>query len=245
MRIDVITIFPEMFPSVLDASMVGIARRKGALDVHVHDLRGWTDDRHRTVDDRPYGGGPGMVMKCDPIFRAVEAVRPREASPGRLVLLCPSGRRLDQDMLKSFAAEPRLILVAGHYEGFDERLRLGLEPEEVSIGDYVLTGGELPAMVIIDGVARLLPGVLGDPKSAEDESFSGGLLEYPQYTRPAEYRGMRVPEVLLSGDHEAVEDWRRGEAVRRTRERRPDLLEGRVVEYGPVRAHGSGNEAMP
>ncbi|MBI4576275.1 MAG: tRNA (guanosine(37)-N1)-methyltransferase TrmD [Planctomycetes bacterium] len=227
MRIDVLTLFPGMFLPFLDESILGRARRRGLLEVQVHDLRHWAEeDRHRSVDDRPYGGGPGMVLMPGPVTRAVEAVQGACPRPGRLILLTPQGRRLDQALLAGLAREERLVLVAGHYEGFDERVRLALAPEEVSVGDYVLTGGELPALVLIDGTARLLPGVLGDGTSAACESFGEGLLEYPQYTRPAEFRGMRVPEVLLSGDHGAIARWRSEQSLRRTRERRPDLLAG-------------------
>lgn len=224
MRIDVLTLFPEMFPGVLASSLLGQAIGRGLATVNLVDFRRDSLDKHHKVDDRPYGGGPGMVLNADPIFRAVERVRAESLSPGRLILLTPQGRPLTQAVLAELAREPHLILIAGHYEGFDERVRTGLKPDEISIGDYVLTGGELPALVLIDGVLRLLPGVVGKAESLVDESFSAGRLEYPQFTRPEVYRGMAVPEVLLSGDHARVEQWRRQKADERTRERRPDLL---------------------
>ena len=224
MRIDVITVVPQLFPSVLEASILGRATASGALHVHVHDLRDWTDDRHRTPDDYPFGGGPGMVMKPEPMFRAVESVTAMDPAPVTTLLFCPQGRLLDQAFVVDLATRSRLLMLCGRYEGFDERIRT-LADIEVSIGDYVLTGGELPALVTIDAVARLLPGVLGDDSSAHDESFSDGLLEYPQYTRPADFRGMAVPPVLLSGDHARIAAWRRAESIKRTAERRPDLLE--------------------
>jgi len=221
MNIDVLTLFPAMFAGPLDESIIKRARKNGLLELKVHDLRDWTHDRHRTVDDRPFGGGPGMLMKPEPIFEAVEALR-REKT--KVVLLSPGGRKFSQPIARELAAERDLLLVTGHYEGFDERIRLGLADDELSIGDYVLTNGALPAMVVIDAVTRLLPGVLGDDKSSSDESFSHGLLEYPQYTRPAEFRGMKAPEVLVSGNHAQIEKWRREHARLRTKERRPDLL---------------------
>ncbi len=224
MRIDIITLFPRMFEGVLGESILKIAREKGCIDIRLHDLREYTLDKHRKVDDRPYGGGPGMVITAEPVYRAVAAVRGTGAEKSRLVLLDPQGRRFEQATARELAGGPDLILLCGHYEGFDERIRLGLEPLEISIGDYVLTGGELPAMVVLDAVVRLLPGVVGDPASVEEESFSGGLLEYPHYTRPREFRGMAVPEVLLNGNHAEIREWRRKEAERRTRERRRDLL---------------------
>src|SRR5512133_987375 len=220
MKIDVLTLFPAMFAGPLDESIIMRARRSGLLDLNIHDLRNWTHDRHRTVDDRPFGGGPGMLLKPEPMFEAVEAL----TGPGtRVVLLSPSGRKFTQAIAREIAQWTDLLLVCGHYEGFDERIREGLAHDELSIGDYVLTNGALPAMVVIDAVTRLLPGALGDDQSAEQESFSSGLLEYPQYTRPAEFRGMKVPEVLLSGNHAEIAKWRQEQAVKRTKERRPDL----------------------
>lgn len=225
MRIDVITILPEVFPPVLKASIVGRAIGTGALEVTVHDLRDWTNDRHRTTDDYPFGGGPGMVMKPEPVFRALdalEALTPQESAT--VIALTPQGRPLDQALVRELASESRLVLVCGRYEGFDERILTRVDLE-LSLGDYVLTGGELAALVVIDAVARLQAGVLGHEDSATDESFSEGLLEYPQYTRPASFQGMDVPEVLLSGDHRRIAEWRRRESIRRTARRRPDLLD--------------------
>ena len=222
MKIDVLTLFPGMFPGPLDESIIKRACESGRLQLGIHDLRDYTHDRHRTVDDRPFGGGPGMLMKPEPLFEAVEALRGEKT---RVILTSPAGRLFRQEIARELAAEEHLLLVCGSYEGFDERVRQGLADDELSIGDYVLTNGALPAMVIIDSVTRLLPGVLGDDESSQDESFSGGLLEYPQYTRPAEFRGMTVPEVLLSGDHAAIEKWRREQAEVQTRQRRTDLLE--------------------
>ena len=242
MRVDVITVLPQMFPGVLGLSILGRAVDSGALEVHVHDLREWTTDRHRTTDDYPFGGGPGMVMKPEPVFSAVEAVAELDPRPPHTVLICPQGRPLDQARVADLATKPRLVLITGRYEGFDERIRT-LADEEISIGDYVLTGGELPALVLIDAVARLLPGVLGGEGSAEDESFVSGLLEYPQYTRPAVYRDMHVPDVLLSGDHARIATWRREQSIERTAERRPDLIDG--AELTPDernRAHTLVNE---
>jgi len=223
MIVDVLTIFPRMFDAVLSESIVGLARERGLLEVRCHDVREWTHDRHRTTDDAPYGGGPGMVMKPEPLFEALDAVRELEDEPGLVIALTPSGRPLTQDLVETLAAEERLVLICGRYEGLDERVlsRAGLE---LSIGDYVLTGGELPAMVLIDAVSRHVPGVLGDEESAADESFSDGLLEYPQYTRPHEYRSLQVPEVLLSGDHAKIAAWRREQSLRKTARVRPDLL---------------------
>jgi tRNA (guanine37-N1)-methyltransferase len=221
MKIDVLTLFPAMFAGPLDESIIMRARKKGLLDLKIHDLRKWTHDRHRTVDDKPFGGGPGMLLKPEPLFEAIESLK-REKT--RVILLLPAGRPFNQAVARELAQQEELLLVTGHYEGFDERVRETLADDELSIGDYVLTNGALPAMVVIDAVTRLLPGVLGDDESARDESFSRGLLEYPQYTRPAEFRGMKVPDVLVSGHHGAIEKWRREQARRRTRERRPDLL---------------------
>lgn len=225
MRIDVITLFPEVFEGFLAASIPRIAQEKGLVEFGLHNLRDYADDARGTVDDKPFGGGPGMVLLCGPIFRAVEDVRGGDDS-AQLVMLSPQGERFGQETARELARAERLVLLAGHYEGFDERIRLGLEPREISIGDYVLSGGELPAMVVMDCVVRLVPGVLGDEKSVEEESFSEGILEYPHYTRPREFRGMTVPDVLVSGDHGRVARWRAEEALRRTRRRRSDLLDG-------------------
>jgi tRNA (guanine37-N1)-methyltransferase len=223
MRIDIVTIFPEAF-TPLGLSIIGRARERGLLAVHVHDLRDFTSDRHRQVDDTPYGGGPGMVMQPEPFFAAIDAIRRETTSDPRILLPSPQGRTLTQALVKELSLIPHLAILCGHYEGIDERVREGLGAEEISVGDYVLSGGELPAMVIVDALARLLPGVVGDAQSVEAESFSEGLLDYPDYTRPPEVRGLRVPEVLLSGHHEAIRRWRRKEQLRRTRERRSDLL---------------------
>ena len=229
MKIEIITLFPGMFKGIFDESMIKIARKKGLADIKVHDLRKWTHDRHKTADDKPFGGGPGMVMKIEPVDAALSEIKDNAGVAGRLkvILLTPQGRVFDQDMAKELARSEHMVLICGHYEGFDERIR-GLADAEVSIGDYVLTCGEIPAMVLCDAVIRLQPGVLGGEGSLFSESFNDGLLEYPQYTRPAEYKGMKVPEVLLSGDHKKIEKWRRDKALARTKERRPDLLkEGR------------------
>jgi tRNA (guanine37-N1)-methyltransferase len=221
MKIDVLTLFPAMFAGPLDESIVQRARKKGLLDLKIHNLRDWAHDRHKTVDDRPFGGGPGMLLKPEPLFEAIESLQ-REKT--RVILLSPAGRQFNQAIARELAEQEDLLLVTGHYEGFDARVREALADDELSIGDYVLTNGALPAMVVIDAVTRLLPGVLGDDESSRDESFSQGLLEYPQYTRPAEFRGMKVPDVLVSGNHAEIEKWRREQARLRTQERRPDLL---------------------
>ena len=224
-HIDVVTIFPEFFASPLDSSILARAQQSGAVDIAIHNLRDYTDDRHRVVDDYPYGGGAGMVMKPEPLGRAVEELLTHAPPETPVILLTPQGRLFNQAEAKRLAAQPHLIVICGHYEGVDERVRDVVVTEELSVGDYVLTGGEPAALVVIDAVTRLLPGVLGNPDSVDSESFAGGLLEYPHYTRPARWREMDVPEVLLSGHHENIRRWRRKEALRRTRERRPDLLE--------------------
>jgi len=226
LRIDVVTIFPGLFEAFLGESIVGIAGAVGALEVGVHDLRKWTSDRHRTVDDAPYGGGPGMVMKPEPLVAALEALAGTKGSgrTARVVLMTPQGERLDQSHVAQLAKARHLVLACGRYEGVDQRVIDLAVDEEISIGDYVLSGGEVPAMVVIEAVARLLPGVLGNPESAGSESFGQGLLEGPQYTRPALFRGLAVPEVLLSGNHAAVARWRAEKAHEITRRRRPDLL---------------------
>jgi tRNA (guanine37-N1)-methyltransferase len=232
MRCDVITLFPEMVAPVLGSSILKRAQEKGLLNVQVHNLRDYTLDKHKVADDVPYGGGAGMVMKAEPILRAVEQIKAGYEQAGeqiRLLLLSPHGRPFTQAYAQHLATEPRrLVILCGHYEGIDERVRVALQPEEVSVGDYVLTGGELPALILIDAAARLIPGVLGDPESIVEESFTDSLLEYPHYTRPADVRGMTVPEVLLSGHHEAIRLWRRKEALRATYEKRPDLLKDRI-----------------
>jgi tRNA (guanine37-N1)-methyltransferase len=232
LRIDVVTIFPSLFEPFVRETMVGIAVREGLATIAVHDLRGWTTDRHHAVDDAPYGGGPGMVMKPEPLVAAVEALAGPKG-PGRAahaVLMSPQGRRLDQPLLAGLAERPHLVLVCGRYEGVDQRaIDLAID-EEISLGDYVLSGGEVPAMALIEGVVRLLPGVLGNPESARSESFQAGLLEGPQYTRPPRFRGLEVPEVLRSGDHAAVERWRAEQARWVTQRRRPDLLAAATAE---------------
>jgi len=222
MKIDVLTLFPAMFAGPLDESIIKRAREAGLLELAIHNLRDYAHDRHKTVDDRPFGGGPGMLLKPEPIFEAVEALAGETAA---VILLSPSGRTFTQAIARDLALKSHLVLVSGHYEGFDERVRAELADDELSIGDYVLTNGALPVMVVVDAVTRLMPGALGDDESANDESFSHGLLEYPQYTRPAEFRGMKVPDVLLSGIHAEIARWRAEQARLRTQERRPDLFE--------------------
>ena len=221
MECDILTLFPRIFEGPLDESILKRAREAGLARIRVHNLRDFTHDKHRVVDDRPYGGGPGMLMKPEPIFEAVETLRRADSC---VVLMTPQGAPLTQQRAAAFARKPHLVILCGHYEGVDERVREALVHEEVSIGDYVLTNGALAAAVLVDAVVRLVPGVLGDEQSAADDSFAGGLLEGPQYTRPPEFRGMRVPEILLSGDHAAVAVWRAEQARRRTEQRRPDLL---------------------
>ncbi|HMM21434.1 MAG TPA: tRNA (guanosine(37)-N1)-methyltransferase TrmD [Selenomonadales bacterium] len=224
MRIDIVSLFPEMFEGPLGTSILKRAREASLLAIAVTNPRDFTVDKHRIVDDYPFGGGSGMVMKPDPVFRAVESLAAGEALKRRIILMCPGGERFTQEKAKELAAYDQLILVCGHYEGVDERVRRHLADEALSIGDYVLTGGELPAMVVTDAVARMLPGVLGACDAAEQDSFYSGLLEYPQYTRPREFRGWEVPEVLVSGDHAKIARWRRKESLRATLLRRPDLL---------------------
>jgi tRNA (guanine37-N1)-methyltransferase len=221
MRIDILTLFPEMFASFLDGSLLGEARRSGLVDVRLTNIRDHAEGVHRQVDDRPYGGGPGMLLMPGPVVSCVEAVQREAAAPGHLVMLTPGGRRLDQPLVEELSRRERLVLLCGRYEGFDDRVRATLEPEMVSIGDYVLSGGEVAAMVIVDAVARLLPGVLGDAESARQDSFSGAdrLVEGPQYTRPREFRGLTVPEILLSGDHGRIATWRREQALHATSRR--------------------------
>jgi tRNA (guanine37-N1)-methyltransferase len=225
MRFDILTLFPSMLESPFEESMIGRAVGQGLISIEVHNLRDYATDKHRVTDDTPYGGGGGMILKPEPIFQAVEAILGDDSSPSvPIILLSPQGRLLTQQIAWQLAAFSRILLVCGHYEGVDERVRTHLVSDEISIGDYVLTGGEIPAMVLVDAVSRLIPGVLGDPKAPVRDSHAQGLLEHPQYTRPPVFRGQAVPEVLLSGNHAAVEVWRRREALRRTHERRPDLL---------------------
>jgi tRNA (guanine37-N1)-methyltransferase len=224
LRFDILTIFPEMFRSPFDESLLRKARDRGKIEIHLHDIREYAEGRHRMTDDYPYGGGGGMVMKVEPVARALDAVLP-DREGALVVLLTPQGEPLRQSVVEELALWSRLVLICGHYEGVDERIRIHLADREISIGDYVLTGGELAAMVLVDAVARLVPGVLGNSASPAADSFSAGLLEYPQYTRPEVYRGWKVPEVLLSGHHKAILDWRKRESLRRTWERRRDLIE--------------------
>lgn len=223
MRIDIVSIFPEAL-APLAVSIIGRARERGLIEIGVHDLRDFTTDRHRQVDDVSYGGGPGMVMKPEPICAAVDALARPGGPPPRVLLTSPQGRRFDHGIAEALAREAYLIVLCGRYEGVDERVAVGLGAEELSIGDYVLTGGELAAMVIVDATVRLIPGVVGDERSVAADSFAGGLLDYPHYTRPAEFRGLRVPDVLLTGHHEQIRRWRRREQLRRTLARRPDLI---------------------
>ena len=234
MKIDVLTLFPEMFAGPLDVSIVQRARKTGLLNLQVHNLRDWTHDRHKTVDDRPFGGSAGMVLKPEPLFEAVESLGNVQT---KVILLTPTGRTFSQAIARELAVDEHLLFICGSYEGVDERVREALVDDELSIGDYVLTNGGLPAMVIIDAVTRLLPGALGDDESAKDESFSHGLLEYPHYTRPAEFRGMKVPDVLLSGHHAEIDKWRAEQARLRTAQQRPDLLNDKNS--------GSSDESAP
>lgn len=254
MRIDILTLFPKMFENVLGESILRRAQEKRLVKIKVHNLRDWTFDSHHSADDKPFGGGPGMVMKVEPVYLALETIlkkgvtsnqklrinptlhleKFREAKPEtrkknrktKVVLLTPQGKKLDQKLVKKLTREKHLVLICGHYEGVDERVRNFVD-EEISIGDYILTCGEIPALALIDSITRLIPGVLGHEESLKSESFENRLLEYPQYTRPANFRGMRVPEILLNGDHERIEEWRRKEAIKRTEERRPDLLKAK------------------
>jgi len=226
MTIDVVTIFPAMVEAGLAEGVVGRARERGLVDIRVRDLREYTDDRHRSVDDVPYGGGPGMVMKPEPLFRAVDAVAAERGQPSAVVLMTPQGRQFSHAEADRLSRLERLVVICGRYEGVDERVAEALVTDEISIGDYVLSGGELPALVVIDATVRLVPGVVGDADSVEGESFVQGVLDHPHYTRPAVFRGMAVPDVLVSGHHAEIERWRREERMRRTRARRPDLLKG-------------------
>ncbi len=217
MRFDVLSLFPEMFQGYLGQSLLKLALQKGLVEIHLWNIRDWAKGKHRSVDDRPFGGGPGMVLMPEPVFDAVEAVRPQAPDPGLLILLTPTGERLTQELVRELAGSSRLILLCGRYEGFDERIRLGLKPRAISIGDFVCNGGEVPAMVVIDTVIRFVPGVLGDAESVTEESHSlPGRLEYPQYTRPRVFRGMAVPEILLSGNHQAIARWRREQSEARS-----------------------------
>ncbi|MHC4642870.1 MAG: tRNA (guanosine(37)-N1)-methyltransferase TrmD [Planctomycetota bacterium] len=226
MRVDILTLFPEMFESPLGHSILKRAQENGLVDIVLTNIRDFAKDNFRKVDDKPYGGGPGMVMMPGPLFDCFEHVQKLSPEKARTILLTPQGQKFDQKKAHELSAEKRLILIAGRYEGLDERIRIGLDAEQISIGDYVLSGGELAAMVIVDAVVRLLPDALGDEDSSKDDSFSAGLLEYPQYTRPEIFRGMKVPDILLSGDHAKIAEWRRQQAIERTKKWRPDLLKG-------------------
>ena len=227
MRFDVLTLFPEMFSGYLGQSLLNLAIGRGLVDVQLHNIRDWAHDKHRSVDDRPFGGGPGMVLRPDVVVEAVEGVQALAADPGKLVMLTPGGRPLNQRVVEELAEHPRLVLLCGRYEGFDQRICDLLAPAEISLGDFIVNGGEVAAMVVVDAVVRLVPGVLGDEDSGRYDSFSTGnrLLEFAQYTRPREYRGLEVPEVLTSGDHQRIAAWREAASLRRTHERRPDLLD--------------------
>jgi tRNA (guanine37-N1)-methyltransferase len=227
MKIDILTLFPEVCRAPLSESMMKRAQEGGAVDLRIHNLRDWTTDKHHVVDDAPFGGGQGMVMKPEPIFAAVEGLKSKIKNPkSKIILMSPTGRRFDQEMATEFSKESHLIIICGHYEGVDHRVIEHLIDAEISIGDYVLTNGAIAAVVFVDAIVRLLPGVLGHEQSAADDSFSGGLLEGPQYTRPSEFRGWKVPDVLLSGNHGEIAKWRREQALNRTQRNRPDLFEG-------------------
>ncbi|MFH1407261.1 MAG: tRNA (guanosine(37)-N1)-methyltransferase TrmD [Candidatus Omnitrophota bacterium] len=227
MKIDILTLFPGMFGPVINESILKRAQEKRLVNIHIHNIRDYSKDKHKKVDDKPYGGGPGMVMEAEPIFLAVEKLKKPKT---RVVLLTPQGEKLTHDIARKLAGHGHLVLLCGHYEGIDERVREAIVTDEISIGDYVLTCGELPAMVLLDALARLVPGVLGDETSNEFDSFSHGLLEYPHYTRPREFRSMKVPPVLFSGDHEKIKQWRHNMALERTKKRRPDLLHKKHVK---------------
>src|SRR5882672_5802618 len=230
LRIDILTLFPEMFSAVLGTSIPKRAADKGLVEYRLTNIRDFATDAHKSVDDKPFGGGPGMVMMCPVVFDAIEHLEKLDARPATRILLTPQGRQFNQEMANEFAKKERLLLIAGHYEGFDERISSGLVPIEVSIGDYVLSGGELAAMAVIDAIVRLLPGALGAEEGAADESFADGLIEHPQYTRPREFRGMSVPDVLLGGNHKAIAQWKLEQRKLRTKERRPDLWQARSEE---------------
>jgi tRNA (guanine37-N1)-methyltransferase len=235
-KIDIITLFPELFGPFVGTSIPKRAAQKGLVSYHLTNLRDFATDQHKSVDDRPFGGGPGMVMMCQPMFDAVEAVEPLDKRPATRILLSPQGRKFEQPLAEELAKKDRLLLIAGHYEGFDQRIIEGLSPMELSIGDYVLSGGELAAMIVIDAVVRLLPGALGAEDGAADESFADGLLEFPQYTRPREFRGMSVPEVLLSGNHQSIAAWRLERRKSKTQECRPDLWQEYLTKESGARS---------
>lgn len=231
MRFDVLTLFPEMFEGYLRQSILNLAIERGLVDVRLHNFRDYAPGKRRQIDDKPFGGGPGMLMMCQPVFDCVDAVQAQDETAGRLIMLTPQGRKLNQSLVEELAREKRLVLLCGRYEGFDDRIREGLQPTEISVGDFICNGGEVPAMLIIDSVIRLIPNVLGDETSSRYDSFSSsGLLEHPQFTRPREFRGMVVPEILLSGDHKAIEHWQLEQSLLRTAERRSDLLSSPVEQ---------------
>lgn len=241
MRFDVLTLFPDLFQGYLQQSLLKLAIERKLLDIHLWNFRDWAQNTHKSVDDKPFGGGPGMLICCQPVFDCVEAVQGATEVSGQIVMLTPQGRRLDQSLVEQLAEHQRLILLCGRYEGFDERISQGLKPLEVSIGDFITNGGEVPAMLLIDSVMRLIPGVLGDETSARYDSFSSRrILEHPQYTRPREFRGMGVPDVLLSGDHQAIADWQYQQSLERTRQRRPELLSDNAT----AGTHQSGNQGI-
>ncbi|HML73945.1 MAG TPA: tRNA (guanosine(37)-N1)-methyltransferase TrmD [Anaerohalosphaeraceae bacterium] len=237
MRIDVLTLFPEMFESPLSFSILKRAQQQNIVQIALSNIRDFALDSYHKVDDSPYGGGPGMVMMCQPVFDCLDHVRSMDPEPGKVLLMCPQGKPFDQQMATELAAQKRLILIAGRYEGFDERIRTGLDAEAISIGDYVLSGGELSAMVVIDAVVRLLPGALGDNQSAHDESFTDGLLEYPHYTRPENFRGMIVPPILLGGNHAKIAEWRLQQRIERTQKQRPDLWAKYLQQSNPTKTN--------
>ena len=223
-RFDVLTLFPDIFSAYLEQSLLKLAIARGLVDVRLWDFRDWATDRHRSVDDKPFGGGPGMLLSCQPIFDAVEAVQTDGPEPGRLVMLSPQGKPLTHKLVEDIASTPRLLLLCGRYEGFDERIREYLATEEISLGDFVVSGGEIPAMLLIDSISRQIPNVVGSPESIQNDSFYNGLLQFPQYTRPSSFNDMQVPEILLSGNHEQIRKWRETKSIEKTFKRRPDLL---------------------
>jgi tRNA (guanine37-N1)-methyltransferase len=234
MRVDIFSLFPQVFNPYLEVSILQRAIQNGLVEIHNHNIRDWTTDRHHTTDDVPYGGGGGMVMKVDPVFAAVEDIL-GVPPPCPVILMTPQGRRFDQKIAYELSNQEHLAILCGRYEGIDERIRQNLVTDEISVGDYVLTGGELPALTVLDAIVRLIPGALGDPDGAQDDSHASGLLEYPHYTRPPEFRGMQVPEVLLSGNHAEIARWRREQAIKRTLERRPDILEKAQLSEKDIR----------
>ena len=235
MRFDILTLFPEMFESYLGQGHLKLAIERGLVDIRRHNFREFAPGVRRQVDDKPFGGGPGMLLMCQPVFDCVEAVQAQGNVPGRLLMMTPQGRKLDQRLVEELAQEPRLLLLCGRYEGFDDRIRQGLQPTEISVGDFICNGGEVPAMLIIDTVIRLIPGVLGDETSSRYDSFSqSGLLEHPQFTRPREFRGMTVPDVLISGDHKKISEWQQDQSLQRTAERRRDLLENSDADAAQI-----------